>query len=111
MEATATNLETSYTDDGQPGREARGRQIAASSKIKKVGRKFAVPSQSGAASGYMVDLVEQTCTCPDYELRREPCKHQHAVLFSIAWESSVDADGATTESVKVTRKRDRKSVV
>jgi len=109
MNTAATALETTYVDDGQPGREARGRQIASAGGIRKVGRKFAVPSQSGAASAYIVDIIEGSCTCPDHELRgRGPsalrCKHQEAVWFSIAWESSVDADGAKTETVTVKRK-------
>ena len=93
METTATNL-----------REIRGRQIASTSRIKRVGRKWAVPSQSGATSGYLVDLVEQSCTCPDYEARRLPCKHQEATLYWIAWGRDVDGDGTVTETVTVKRK-------
>lgn len=109
METAAAALPITYTDDGQPGREARGKQIAASGQIKRVGSRFAVPSQSGA-SGYFVDLIEQTCTCPDHLLRGHGphalrCKHQEAVLYSIAWGSDVDVDGAVTETVTVKRKK------
>jgi transposase len=51
-----------------------------------------------------VDLVEQTCTCPDYELRRKPCKHQEAVLYAIVWDSEVGTDGSVTQTVTVKRK-------
>lgn len=72
-------------------REERGRQIAQQGGIKQVGSRYAVPSQSLGATGpaYLVDIVDETCTCADYELRRQRCKHQEAVLFWIAWEGSV----------------------
>jgi len=75
-------------------REERGRQIARQGGIRRVGSMFCVPSQSiGAeAPAYMVDLVDQTCTCPDYELRRAACKHQEAVLSWIALEGAVSVD-------------------
>ena len=60
-----------------------------------------MPSQSVRADApvYLVDLVEQTCTCPDYELRRLACKHQEAVLFWLAWEGTV-SDNGTPEPPK-----------
>ena len=61
-------------------REERGRQIARSAQIKRVGRRWAVPSQSRASERYLVDVEGVACTCPDYEERRCTCKHQHAVL-------------------------------
>lgn len=85
-------------------REERGRQIAKLGGIKQVGSRYAVPSQSGGASAYLVDLVEETCTCADYELRRQQCKHVHAVYTWIAWGCEVAADGSTTETVTVKRK-------
>jgi transposase len=76
-------------------REERGRQIAKQGGIRKVGARFAVPSQTPGAdvSAYLVDLVDETCTCPDYELRRLRCKHQEAVWFWLAWEGAVNANG------------------
>jgi uncharacterized Zn finger protein len=38
-----------------------------------------VPSQSDrgdAPPTYLVNVVEQTCTCPDYATRRMVCKHR-----------------------------------
>ena len=101
IEATAVTAATVTAFDA---REERGRQLALSSKIKRCGSRWSVPSQTGGSVGYLVDLVEETCTCPDYETRRVRCKHYHAVLFTIAWEQSVDPDGTVTETVKVTRK-------
>ena len=95
---------TEFVDDGQPGREARGRQLAAIATIRKVGRRYAVPSQTQPSAGYLVDIVESRCTCPDYELRHTTCKHQHAVLFWIAWGRDVADDGTVTETVTVKRK-------
>jgi hypothetical protein len=48
-------------------REERGRQIARMGKIRKLGGMWLVPSQSPDANAptYIVDVVEQTCTCPD----------------------------------------------
>ncbi len=83
----------------ESAREARGRAIAKLGGIRKVGARFSVPSQSvgGAAPTYLVDIVDETCTCPDYELRRLRCKHQEAVLFWLAWEGAVIAEVAPTK--------------
>lgn len=80
-------------------REDRGRQIAKQGGIRRIGAKFAVPSQSGAGQ-YIVDLVENDCSCPDYELRRLPCKHVEAVLFWLVWEDSVSAPAAVEAPAK-----------
>lgn len=75
-------------------REERGREIAKRGGIRQAGARYTVPSQSpgGAVPAYFVDIIDETCTCPDYELRRLRCKHQEAVLFWLAWEGSVSAD-------------------
>lgn len=71
-------------------REERGRQIASRGGIKAIGSRYAVPSQSNsAAPAYIVDVVDETCTCADFELRRGRCKHQEAVWFWLAWEGGV----------------------
>lgn len=89
-------------------REEKGRQIARTAKIKKVGGRWSVPSQSSIAAAYLVDLVDETCTCKDHELRgrgsaKVRCKHQEAVLFQIAWSQTVDTDGTVTETLTVKR--------
>jgi hypothetical protein len=85
-------------------REERGRQLARVAQIKRIGRRWAVPSQSSASERYLVDVEDAACTCPDFELRRAVCKHQHAVLFWIAWGRDVGADGSVTETMTVKRK-------
>ena len=92
-------------------REERGRQIAKRGGIRQVGQRFAVPAQSpdAAVPAYFVDLVDETCTCPDYELRRVRCKHQEAVLFWIAWEGSVSDGGGTVVELPVKRKTYRQN--
>jgi len=85
-------------------REERGRQIATSAQIKRIGRRWAVPSQTRASERYLVDVESSACTCPDYEERRSTCKHQHAVLFWIAWGRDVGEDGTVTETVTIKRR-------
>jgi len=85
-------------------REERGRQLARVTQIKRAGRRWVVPSQSQPAERYLVDVEASACTCPDYEERHNTCKHQHAVLFWIAWGRDVGADGSVTETITVKRK-------
>lgn len=83
-------------------REQRGRAIAQQGGIRQVDSFYVVPAQTpGADSSYMVDLVAETCTCPDFETRGCRCKHQEAVLFWIAWEGSC---GVNNETAPVKRK-------
>jgi hypothetical protein len=84
-------------------REERGRQLARSSRIERVGRHWAVPSQT-SADRYLVDIEDAICTCLDFSKRKGTCKHQHAVLFWIAWGRDVSADGVVTETVTVKRR-------
>ena len=85
-------------------REERGRQLASTAQIRRVGRRWAVPSQTRASGRYLVDVEGAACTCPDYEERRCTCKHQHAVLFWIAWGRDVGEDGSVTETVTIRRR-------
>jgi hypothetical protein len=92
-------------------RQQKGLQIAQRANITRQGRLYIVPSQSGKGR-YKVDAEKKKCTCPDYDFRREPCKHLYAVELVIEREktttTTTDAQGATTttttETVKVTRK-------
>lgn len=86
-------------------REDRGRQIAKRGGIRRIGRRFAVPAQSaGGPATYLVDLVDDRCTCPDWELRRSRCKHAEAVLFWLAWEGDGGAP-TETEAAKSPRRK------
>jgi hypothetical protein len=75
-------------------REERGRQIARLGGIHSLGGRYVVPSQSANANvpTYLVDVVEQTCTCPDFELRRKPCKHYEACMFWLSWEGAMNVE-------------------
>lgn len=101
--STAENLTVEHSQTVNP-REERGRQIAKNGGIRLVGSRYAVPSQTETAGKYLVDIVDETCTCADYELRRQPCKHVHATYFWLAWGCEVAADGSVTETVTVKRK-------
>lgn len=84
-------------------REERGREIAKSKKIERTGKRYKVPSQSGSAV-YFVDFEAAKCSCPDFELRGARCKHWHAVAFAIVWETQIDSDGNTTETLTVKKR-------
>lgn len=88
-------------------RQQKGLQIAQRPGIVQQGRLWLVPSQSGKGR-YKVDAEKRQCTCPDFDLRREPCKHLYAVEVVIERQktTTTDAQGntTTTETVKVTRK-------
>ena len=94
-------------------REEKALVIAAKSKLTKKGDVWRVPSQSGYKPYYEVDPNPESprCTCPDFETRRERCKHIFAVEIVIERERSVTetTDGETTtttvtETVKVTKR-------
>lgn len=85
------------------GREQRGQEIAAKPGIRKTPRGYIVPSQSGQGKyAVIVDGDKRTCTCADFELRGEPCKHVFAVQIVI--QQSFDfANGTVTETVSITK--------
>jgi transposase len=87
-------------------REQKGRQIADRTQITQSGNLYLVPSQSGRGR-YKVDPKAQTCSCPDFDFRRQPCKHIFAVEVTIRRTKTTHIkSGVTTvtETVKVTRK-------
>jgi transposase len=90
-------------------REKKGHQIAEKSKITRRGNLWLVPSQAGRGL-YKVDFENGKCSCPDFEIRRLPCKHFFAVQFAIEktvyTRSTVTENGktTTTEKVEVERK-------
>ena len=86
-------------------RQEKGRALSNDRRIKRVeGALWSVPSQSQNAGGYLVNVLAQTCTCPDHEERRTKCKHQWAVEFVQTVEVAPDGSATVTESIKVTRK-------
>jgi transposase len=87
-------------------REQKGLQIADKTIITKQDGLYLVPSQSGRGK-YKVNAEKQTCSCPDYDFRRQPCKHIYAVEISVRRTkiTHIKAGVTTvTETVKVTRK-------
>jgi hypothetical protein len=81
-------------------REQRGRQIAKRGGIRKIGARYVVPAQTANSNvpTYVVDVVEQTCTCKDFELRALPCKHYEACLFMLVWQE----ESVNVETIEVT---------
>src|SRR3982750_779549 len=65
-------------------RQIKGLRIAASSHIEQDGKSWLLPSQSSNKK-YIVRYGrrERTCTCLDFESRRQPCKHIHAVAAKL----------------------------
>jgi transposase len=96
-------------------REQKALEIAARTKIKKNGKKWVVPSQTGNGTSYTVDLEADTpnCTCPDHETRQIKCKHMFAVEYTIERERSVTktvSKGVETTTVTETVKLRYKQV-
>jgi hypothetical protein len=89
-------------------REQRGIVIAATKRIERFGDCWVVPSQSGKGVYAVRHLAETNpeCSCPDYEARRQNCKHIYAAIFVMRRETN-NADGSTTvtEAVAITAQR------
>jgi transposase len=88
-------------------RQQKGLEIADKGKIKRRGSLWLVPSTS-KGERYTVDMDSEKprCTCPDHELRRNVCKHIHAVQFFIKrTETTETKDGETTVTETVTVKK------
>ena len=82
-------------------REQRGVVIAATAKIRRYGERWMVPSQSGNGV-YMVRIAgEHQCSCPDWETRREDCKHVFAVMYVMRREENADGSMTVTEGIAV----------
>ncbi len=86
----------------------RGMEIAATTRLRKGGEGWTVPSQTGVGT-YLVQYdvpgtTGPTCTCPDYELRSQVCKHVIAVEITRRREAP---DGTVvTETLRVTYSQD-----
>src|SRR6266849_10623851 len=96
--------------DEQQAREQRGLVIAAKAKLQRSddGVRWFVPSQSGRVGQhggmYIVkpDPVKPQCTCPDFECRKQRCKHIYAVEIVTKREYTDDGETQTyTETVTV----------
>jgi Transposase DDE domain/SWIM zinc finger len=90
-------------------RKQRGQAIAEACKIDHRNGIWYVPSQSGAGR-YVVRLDPDlpTCSCADWELRMMPCKHIHAVQFTLKRTENPDGSTTTTQTVTVTQTTPKK---
>src|SRR5215213_3262080 len=89
-------------------REQRGLELAKAANIRRTDRAWYVPSQNGKGHHYSVNLDGDSprCTCPDYELRRQKCKHIFAVEYTLKQEVSPNGTVTVTETKRVTYKQD-----
>ena len=88
-------------------REQRGIVLAATKQIHQHGDCWIVPSQSGKGV-YAVRHLAQTnpeCSCPDYEARRQNCKHIYAAIFVMRREHNADGSTTVTETIALTRQQ------
>ena len=72
--------------DGDPGRQQRGRTIAALADLGENRLAYRVPSQSDKGSYLVMNDGEPFCTCPVFEKRQRSCRHVYAVEFLIQGE-------------------------
>lgn len=80
-------------------RELKALEIAARCRIVQQDGAWLVPSQSSAAK-YRVTLhPAASCTCEDFELRREPCKHVLAVRLACERDGGTKADVPEADAV------------
>src|ERR1039458_6325591 len=88
-------------------REQRGIVLAATKRIQQFGDCWVVPSQSGKGVYAVRHLAETNpeCSCPDYEARRQNCKHIYAAIFVMRREHNADGSTTVTEAIAITRQR------
>lgn len=80
-------------------REQRGLIIAATKSIRKIGGRWVVPSQTGqGAYAVFITNTEHSCTCLDYETRRQDCKHVYAAMYVMRREENPDGSTTVTET-------------
>jgi transposase len=87
-------------------REQRGLVIAATAKIRRYGERWMVPSQSGNGV-YMVSHIADhpECSCPDWETRRENCKHIYAAIYVMRREENSDGSTTVMEALAISEER------
>src|SRR5215208_4431713 len=80
-------------------RELKALELAARSRITFHLGRWLVPSQ-GSGKVYSVSLSPPSCTCEDFELRNEPCKHVIAARLVAARDHDAEpAPPMDTEAV------------
>ena len=86
-------------------RQIKALEIADKFRITGGNGLWTVPSQSSTKK-YTVSIVGKSgdCTCPDFEIRREACKHMLAVRYLIQREENPDGSTTVTETFEVTKR-------
>jgi transposase len=90
------------------------RQLRGAALAKTQGKAFRfiagsshfVPSQTNAGSGYVVDAVAGSCSCPDFQERGGPCKHVFALRFFRHELEMPDGSTVVTEGIRVSYPQD-----
>ena len=73
-------------------RELHGLQIAAMARLFQRRGLWFVPSEAGRGDRYKVNPDTPSCTCPDFEIHGEKCKHIYAVEYARRRESEHDGE-------------------
>ena len=94
-------------------RKLKGIQIARTQQIRKTDRGYIVPSQSGHGT-YIVTENRmfpniRECSCPDYELRKQPCKHVFAIQYILTKEVDNEGNVTITQVKRITYAQDWKN--
>jgi transposase len=84
-------------------REQRGVLIAQKYRITRTDKGYEVPSQFNKGK-YLVQVRydHKECNCPDYEVRRQKCKHIYAVEYTLKKEIDNEGNTIITQTVKKT---------
>ena len=91
-------------------REERGLIISQRFRIKKTDKGYVVPSRSGSGNYLVkVDATSEQCDCPDYELRKNKCKHIFVVEYILRGEVDHEGNVTVTKEVRVTYPQDWKA--
>lgn len=88
-------------------RKVKGQYIADSGRVVKTNHGWKVPSQSGHGA-YIVHMnyPNPSCTCPDHETRKKPCKHIIAVEIILKKETDKHGNTTITHTKKITYSQD-----
>jgi transposase len=91
-------------NEATDARRQRGLEIAATTSIARKGEgEWIVPSQSMNGKYRVIKGAEGfQCSCPDYELRGQTCKHGFAVEFVLRRETKPDGTVIETRAARVT---------
>jgi hypothetical protein len=84
-------------------RQQKGLDIATGYRVRESAKGFMLPSQSGQGI-YLLSIqrADATCTCPDFELGHQRCKHIYAVEYSLTREQQLNGATVVTQTTHVT---------